>query len=271
MAILASQGALLSLQFPAFDVDGITPVSGLLDVNFGRFLAVDDAASAVVAVVSEIGATGRYVIEFTPNADGLWYVEVTTPEEDVFTFEVQVGPLPDDATDAIVEGVWSEPLPGAYLAGSAGERLASTDDRVELLTNALVMANLTALAGSTPSLVKTGALQVAAYYDGLTVVVRNASGNVVRRIKEYVPGDFTVEPALPFSPAPGDQVIVLGILGEVAIASDTDFAVKLCEIHRLLGLDPEAPLCVSKTGQTAGDIVLKHTEVGKTVHVQRQE
>lgn len=270
MAILASQGELLQLQFPVFDVDGITPVSGLVDGDFGRYLAVDGSASAVVATISEI-TLGRYYIQFTPNADGLWYVEVTTPEEDVFTFEVQVGPLPADAAESVADAVWSEPLPGAYAAGSAGERLASTDDRTELLVQALVMANLAAAAGSTASVVKTAAAQPDGFYDGLVAVVRSAAGNVPRRIASYVAGEFTLEPALPFTPSPGDQFIVLGQLGEVAIAGDTDFAVKLCEIHRILGLDPEAPLCVSKTGQTAGDITLVQTEVGKTVRVQRQE
>ena len=125
MAILAGQGAPLQLQFPVFDVDGITPVTGLVDGDFGRYLAVDGTASAVVATVTEI-TLGRYYIQFTPNADGLWYVEVTTPEEDVFTFEVQVGPLPADIVDDIADAVWSEPLPGAYPAGSAGSPTAST-------------------------------------------------------------------------------------------------------------------------------------------------
>lgn len=270
MAILAGQGAPLQLQFPVFDVDGITPVTGLVDGDFGRYLAVDGTASAVVATVTEI-TLGRYYIQFTPNADGLWYVEVTTPEEDVFTFEVQVGPLPADIVDDIADAVWSEPLPGAYPAGSAGERLASTDDRVELLSQALVMANLTATAGSTASVVNTAAGQPDGFYDGLVAVVRSASGAVARRIASYAGGAFTLEPDLPFVPAVGNQLIVLGQLGEVAIAMDTEFAVKLAEIHRILGLDPEAPLCVSKTGQQAGDINLIQTEVGKTVRVQRQE
>jgi hypothetical protein len=270
MAIFAAQGVPVQLQFPCFDVDGVTPISGLTDVDFGRYLAVDGTASAVTSTVFEI-SLGRYYIEFTPNADGLWYVEVMTTEEDVFTFEVQVGPLPADVVVDIVDAVWSEPLPGAYPAGSAGERLASTDDRTELLTQALVMANLAALAGSTTTTVNTGAVQANGFYDGLVVVVRNAAGSVARRIASYSGGVFTVAPALPFTPTAGDQVIVLGQLGEVAIAGDTGFARKLCEIHRILGLDPEAPLCVSKGAQTAGDITLIHTEVGKSVRVKRQE
>jgi len=270
MAILGSQGVPVQLQFPAYDVDGVTPVSGLLDGAFGRYIAVNGSVSGVASVVTEI-SLGRYYIQFTPNADGLWYVEVTTPEEDTYAFEVQVGPLPADIVEDIADAVWSEPLPGIYPAGSAGERLASTDDRVELLGQALVMANLTATAGSTASVVNTAAGQPNGFYDGLVVVVRSASGAVARRIAAYAGGAFTLEPDLPFVPAVGNQVIVLGHLGQVAIAMDTEFAVKLAEIHRILGLDPEAPLCVAKSGQTAGDITLVQTEVGKTVRVQRQE
>ena len=50
-----------------------------------------------------------------------------------------------------------------------------------------------------------------------------------------------------------------------------DTGIKVSEIHRILGLDADAPLCVSKSGQQAGDIELVQTEVANTVRVQRQE
>ena len=227
--------------------------------------------STLPVTVTEVGATAKYVASFTPDADGLWYVEATTPVEDVFGCYVQVGPPPDDVLDAIADAVWSEILPNGFPADSAGERLATTDDRVEVLENALIAARLTAAAGSTASSVVTNATQPDDFYNGMTVMVRHADGNVVRRIVDYegTSGAFTLAPDLPFTPAAGDDFIVLGILGEVALAGDSEAAIKLCEIHRILGLDPEAPLCVSKRSQEAGTITLTQTEVGTKIIVQR--
>jgi hypothetical protein len=266
-----SVGELVEVQFPVFDVDGITPITGLLVGSFVTFLARDGILSALPVGVVEIGASGRYVASFTPDTDGLWYVEIQTPFDDVFGEHVAVGAPAQDVVDAITIGVWSEPLPGAYPAGSAGERLAATDDRVELLTQALVMASLTATAGSTTTVVNATAAQANGYYDGLVLVVRAASGAVARRIDGYVTGGaFTVDPPLPQAPAAGDQVVVLGMLGEVGISESTDLGIKLAEIHRLMGLDPESPLCVAKNHQEAGNIRLKHTAIGSKVLVQRE-
>ncbi len=52
---------------------------------------------------------------------------------------------------------------------------------------------------------------------------------------------------------------------------DDEASKKLCEVWTLLGLDPDAPLCITKTRQEAGDIVLVQTEVGLKIVVQRQE
>jgi hypothetical protein len=271
MAVEVSVGELVQLQFPVYDVDGITPLSGLPNGSFGKTLLKGAAVSPVVLSVSEVGATSKYVASFTPDADGLWYVEATTPVDDVYSCYVQVGPPPDDVLDAIADAVWGEALPNGFPPNSAGERLASTDDRVEVLSDALIAANLTVAVGSTGSVVLTGAAQSNGFYDGMTVVVRNSTGNVVRRITSYAnaSGAFTLSPPLPFTPDPGDAFIVLGILGEVAVAGDSDAAIKLCEIHRILGLDPEAPLCVSKSGQEAGSVRLTQTEVGTKIVVQR--
>jgi len=271
MTISASVGELVQVQFPAFDIDGITPLIGLLDSDFNKLLLVDDAVSSQTVTVSEVGSTGRYVIEFTPNTAGLWYMEVETPVEDVFADQAEVGPPPNDWIDGIAEGVWSEPLPGSYLSDSAGERLATTDDNVQDVHDALIMARLTATGGNATT-IETNATKVDGFYDTLTLVLRGAPGNVARRIKAYLQtdGSFTV-PELPFAPTAGDDVIVLGILGEVACADDTALALKLIEIHRLLGLDPEYPLCITKTRQEVNGITLNHSTVGDKLIVQREE
>lgn len=270
MTLAGSVGEQVTIQFPAFDVDGLTPMTGLVDGDFDKVLLVDDAVSAQTVTVSEVGSSGYYVMEFTPDANGLWYAQVETPAEDIYADQIAVGPLTTDAVDSIADAVWSEALPGAFAADSAGERLSSTDDRVELLQDALVMAVLTAGAGSTSTVLQTAAGQVDGYYDGLTLVVRNSSGSVARRIESYsqTDGAFTI-PELPFTPDTGDDVIVLGLLGEVAIAGDAALAVKIAEIHQLLGLDPENMVCISKTRQVTGDIVLENTEIGDSLCVTR--
>jgi len=269
MAITASVGELVIIQFPVFDVDGITPVSGLVDGDFSKMLLRDNVSSPVPITVSEVGATGRYVLSFTPNLAGLWYAEVETPFEDIFAENVETGPPPQDWVTAI----WTEPLPGAYPVGSAGERLASTDDRVEVLEHALIMAVLSAGAGSTADLLKTGSMKPTGFYDKLTLVVRSSSGNVARRIKAFTQpdGSFELADPLPFNPTVGDEIIVLGILGEVVCSDDSACAMRLREIWQLLGLDEDNPLCITKSYQQVNGFRLTHTTVGERLIVQRED
>ena len=143
MTLSASVGELVQIQFPAFDIDGITPLTGLVDGDFNKLLIVDNTVSGVTITVTEVGSTGRYVISFTPNANGLWYAEVETPVEDIFADQVEVGPPPTDWLNAI----WSVILPGTFPAGSAGARLANIDTNVEGLYHALIMGVYTATGG----------------------------------------------------------------------------------------------------------------------------
>jgi len=286
VTLSASVGELVQIQFPCFDVDGITPLTGLVDGDFSKLLLVDNAVSAVAMTVSEVGATGRYVMTFTPNGLGLWYAEVATPVDDVFADQVEVGAPPDDWIDAIVNGVWSEILAGAYPADSAGWRLARVDDNgvlilttvqgiesnVQDLHDALVMAVLTA-TGGTADTVETNATQADGFYDDLTAVVRNASGNVSRRIDSYANanGTFTFEDDLPFTPVAGDEVIVLGVLGKVLCESSADVLDKLVEVWQRLGLDPDHPLCITKMEQSSNGWKLVHSEVGDKIIVTRED
>jgi len=286
MTLTASVGELVQIQFPAFDIDGITPLTGLVDGDFSKLLIVDDSVSAQTATVTEVGSTGRYVISFTPNANGLWYAEVTTPVDDIFADQVEVGPPPTDWIDSLVTAVWSEILAGAYPADSAGWRLARVDDtvvniytltqgiddNVQNIHDALIMAVLTASGGGVDG-VETNATQADGFYDGLTAVVRNASGNVSRRIASYVQtdGTFYFDDDLPFTPAAGDDVIVLGLLGKVLCEGSSSNLEKLIEIWQRLGLDPENPLCITKTAQEANGWRLVHTEVGDKLIVTRED
>lgn len=271
MTLNASVGELVQIQFPAFDIDGITPLTGLVDTDFQKLLLVDNAISAVTVTVTEVGSTGRYVISFTPNLDGLWYAEVTTPVEDIFADQVEVGPPPDDWLVAIADEILSTIVPGTYPANSVGWRIANTDDNVEDIHDALIMAVLTASGGGVDG-VETNATQVDGFYDGLTVVVRNAAGNVARVIDSYeqTNGVFYFTEDLTFVPAAGDEVIVLGILGKVVCENSAEMLEKLLEIWMLLGLDPENPLCITKTTQEVDGITLVSTEIGNKLIVTRE-
>lgn len=286
MTLNASVGELVQIQFPAFDIDGITPLTGLVDGDFTKLLLVDSSVSAQSVTVAEVGATGRYVISFTPDADGLWYAEVTTPVEDIFADQVEVGPPPTDWLEAIATEVWSTLLPGTFPVGSAGYILDAVngtvtvidgkvdviDANVDLLTEALIMGVFTA-SGGTADAVTTDATKADGFYDGLTVVVRNADGNVSRRIASYsqTDGTFSFDDGLPFTPAAGDEVIVLGVLGRVACESGPELLDKLVEVWQRLGLDPDNPLCITKMGQESNGWRLVHTEVGTKLIVTRED
>lgn len=279
MTLNASVGELVQIQFPAFDIDGITPLTGLVDGDFTKLLLVDNAVSAQAVTVTEVGATGRYVIAFTPNVNGLWYAEVTTPVEDIFADQVEVGPPPDDWLEAIAAEVWSTLLPGAFPAGSAGFILDNVnnvvsivDGKVDTLVDALIMGIYSA-TGGTATAVETDATKADGFYDGLTVVVRSADGNVSRRIASYsqTDGTFSFDDGLPFTPAPGDEVIVLGVLGRVACESAPELLAKLVEVWQRLGLDPDNPLCVTKMSQQANGWRIVHTEVGTKLILTRED
>jgi len=82
----------VKIPFPVFDVDGVTPLSGLVDGDFtNKTLIKDDAVQALTVTVTEVGSTGKYYAEFTPDDRGFWYVEVTTPGDEVYGHHVDVG------------------------------------------------------------------------------------------------------------------------------------------------------------------------------------
>lgn len=270
MTLNASIGELVQIQFPCFDIDGITPLIGLLDADFQKLLLVDNTVSVQPVTVTEVGSTGRYVLSFTPNANGLWYAEVETPVEDIFADQVEVGPPPTDWLNAI----WGVILPGTFPPNSAGARITNIDVNTEGIYNALIMGVYTASGGGVDG-VETDAVKADGFYDGLTVVVRSAAGNVARRVDYYVQSNGTFyfgdDDDLPFVPAPGDEIVVLGFLGEVLCENSDAMLDRLIEIWQRLGLDPDNPLCITKEYQEANGWRLVHTEVGHKMLVTRED
>jgi len=84
--------------------------------------------------------------------------------------------------------------------------------RKDLLSEAIISAELLATASSTTTNVRTNAAQANGFYDETVLIVINSAGIGVRRVTGYLNsnGAFTVTPALPFTPATGDRVLVLG-------------------------------------------------------------
>jgi len=64
-------------QFPVFDTDGVSYLSGVSPVDFEILEFRDDTSVAVSATISEIGTTGVYRIVFTPTAPAQWAIIVT--------------------------------------------------------------------------------------------------------------------------------------------------------------------------------------------------
>lgn len=121
----------------------------------------------------------------------------------------------NEIRDAILSD--STPFAGASIDATISSRAsqASLDGLIE----ALVADSLTATAGSSSTEVRTGATQADGFYDELVLVVVNAAGVAARRISGYLNtnGAFTVDPALPFTPAVSDPVYVLNQLASSVI------------------------------------------------------
>ena len=87
-------GDTVSLAFTVFDVDGITPLAGLVDGDFAKLLLLSNTVQANPVTVTECtGAPGTYSVSFTVDQPGTWYVELRadTMDEHVFGGYVQAG------------------------------------------------------------------------------------------------------------------------------------------------------------------------------------
>ena len=87
-------GTAVRLPFTLFDVCGITPLSGEVDGDFTKTIFRDgtDETGLITVTITEIGSTGRYYAEFTPDARGLWLVSAIHDDTEVaFGCYVDVG------------------------------------------------------------------------------------------------------------------------------------------------------------------------------------
>lgn len=71
-------GVPASGQFPIWDIDGITKLSGLVPADFNVIIYRDAVPqSGHSFTIAEIGSSGEYKFTFTPNVIGYWVTEVT--------------------------------------------------------------------------------------------------------------------------------------------------------------------------------------------------
>ena len=89
--------------------------------------------------------------------------------------------------------------------------VATLQADLDSLTAALTMADLVVAAGSSSIEVRTGATEADDFYNEAVLVVVNVAGVAARRVADYVNtnGAFTLDNALPFTPATSDRAIVL--------------------------------------------------------------
>jgi hypothetical protein len=85
-------------QFSVYEADGYTKHSGLLQADFDIILWHNGVVNITQAVtISEIGTSGEYKTEFTPNQIGYWELEVQISyNSTIWHGRYQVG-LPDGA------------------------------------------------------------------------------------------------------------------------------------------------------------------------------
>jgi hypothetical protein len=63
-------------QFPAFEDDGYTKISGLQPSDFTTTVWADAVVQATPVSISEIGSSGEYKLSYTPPTEGYWKLEI---------------------------------------------------------------------------------------------------------------------------------------------------------------------------------------------------
>lgn len=103
----------------------------------------------------------------------------------------------------------NKPPPGAIKDVFAKVLKVSQED-FDSLSQALIATRTTAIAGSSPTEIRTNLTEANGFWDNLQVVVINAAGVSARTINSYaqVNGALTVS-TLPFTPALNDPVIII--------------------------------------------------------------
>lgn len=153
-----------------FDLDGDTPLPGIIDSVFVKQLALDGAPNAQVVTVTEIGSTGVYMAEFTPNVPGRWMlrVEYDAPlNTQIFSVTVDAGGLGeammnaayDDIAGVLYLEVWLErngtlvPVPvscNVDVYDRLGVLLFTLSSLVPKPDGRFALSQVTALAGDQP-------------------------------------------------------------------------------------------------------------------------
>jgi hypothetical protein len=164
--------------------------------------------------------------------------------------------LAADAVDEIVDQTWDEATSGHTAAGTFGNLVGGIWADTNALERGVVLESLSVSgSGSTPTVVNTTSTKADGFYDGDLLVVRHSSGAAARRVLSYVSagGTFTLDSALPFTPAsangayvlslrPADNVSVGEILVDTAaiqptVAGNLDAAVSSRSSHSAADVD----------------------------------
>lgn len=74
--------------FAVFDADGYTKKTGQAGACVAS-LWLNGAVSAVSVTIAEIGTSGEYTATFTPNAVGLWHIEVLDTNNTIWQDDVE--------------------------------------------------------------------------------------------------------------------------------------------------------------------------------------
>lgn len=95
---------------------------------------------------------------------------------------------------------------------------------ISTLASTVIAADLLVASGSTTTEIRTAATQATGFYDGLICVITNSAGTVARTITSYnqANGAFTLDIALPFTPAENDRFVVLGQVASAAASVDNN-------------------------------------------------
>jgi len=117
--------------FPIFEVDGITKHSGV--TSFTTNLLKDGVVSVVPVTISEIGTTGDYKVSFTPNAIGVWVVQVFNTYDDVWWSSTVEAAYSDASSEARISVAFDDSVPRLYME-SWLERGGTVIEKAELIS-----------------------------------------------------------------------------------------------------------------------------------------
>jgi len=105
MARHVTLGTEASDQFPVLEADGYTKKSG--ETAFVKKLWKNGDPQALPVTITEIGTSGEYEINFTPDTIGFWSLEVLIDyNKQLWYGEYDVAEAPD--IDEIADAVWDE-------------------------------------------------------------------------------------------------------------------------------------------------------------------